>query len=389
MRHVGLASRASVIHVLVGLASVVQAEIPAQDSVQSFYNGFAGPQVTTRVQSTTGGYLPYQAGGKTTTGAFPLLAGMSDRNKAIITGVSAGAGLAAVAGGIAIAVQAATKNEKDKQRAAVKQLHRKVLRAPPPPPTTTATIPTTTTTTAAGDEIPIFVWIILGILCSCCVMTLVAALATQFSRKDKERRKQSSKRRSASLNREQSRDSEQSLISAHAYSDRDDSSMYSTTYSEYPSEYSQYSQGRVEYEMLPTASGELGQQPSVFSNASDAYTSPYLMTEPRQSLPSSFDLSPPSSFDPYSYAREDAYGGNPSRGAGYEAYGQSTMGYEAYGHQAHSQGHSAPGAGYTAYGQQRAAHVNDAYQTQGVPQRVAPSYARNALYPEEIYSGYV
>lgn len=386
MRHVGLASRASVIHVLVGLASVVQAEIPAQDSVQSFYNGFAGPQVTTRVQSTT---LPYQAGGKTTTGAFPLLAGMSDRNKAIITGVSAGAGLAAVAGGIAIAVQAATKNEKDKQMAASQRLHRKVLRAPPPPPTTTATIPTTTTTTAAGDEIPMAVWIILGILCSCCVMTLVAALATQFSRKDKERRKQSSKRRSASLNREQSRDSEQSLISAHAYSDREDSSMYSTTYSEYPSEYSQYSQGRVEYEMLPTASVEFGRQPSVFSNASDAYTSPYLMTEPRQSLPSSFDPSLPSSFDPYSYAREDAYGGNRSRGAGYEAYGQSTMGYEAYGHQAHSREHSAPGAGYTAYGQQRAAHVNDAYQTQRVPQRVAPSHARNALYPEEIYSGYV
>jgi len=451
MRHASLASRVPVVHVLVGLAIFVQADVPAPErplrrlqaptalpaSVKSFYNGLSGapPVVTTPVLSTTNGYqaIGNQAGGVTTTADFPLLQGVSDRNKAIITGVAAGAGLSAVAGGIAIAVQALVK-KKEKPKP---ELARKQARSTLPPTTTIATTPTTTTTTAAGDEIPMPVWIILGVLCSCCVLTLVAALATQFSRRD--RKSSSRKKRSATLQRrEPSRDSAESFNSAYSHHDQENSSMYST-YSEYPSsEYSvypsEYSQANMAYEQLPTgeiralsmipdihpdiqsrhSSRHSFSQPAMASQTTDGYTgylSPYIMTEPWTSINAADPYTAnagnwqarPSSFDPYSYANEDPYMSNSGRGVSFEAQQQALAAYAStHGGSAHAYTSTHDGSTHGGSGHRQrsvqfneapqtrgSVQYNDAPQTRGNPHLVAPSYSRNDLYPEEIYSGYV
>lgn len=397
MRYASFASRAPVVHVVIGLAIFVQADVPVPEpqarrlqppanSVKSFYNGLASgavPPVTTTAMA-----VPTSAAqvGATTTAGWPILKGVSDRNKAIITGVAAGAGLSAVAGGIAIAVQQLTnkeKKEKDDRGVARKGYNALFSTTPLKRVAPVTTIATTTTTTAPGDEIPTPVWIILAILCSCCVLTLIAALCTQFTRGGGKRSSRSSKsKRSAAL--QLKADREQSFSR-----DSDvDGSMYSTgsEYSVYPS---QYSQASLEYEPIPTAQS-MSQD---VNNYGLAGYSPVLMPTASNDLDNYLAIAGagnwqarPSSFDPYSYAREDNTYGNVMPD-GYDRRGVSV---DAYGRQvAPTSSQGGLGHGGSGHGGRQQIAFNDVPQTRVNPQYAAAHYPRNELYPEEVYAGYV
>lgn len=137
----------------------------------------------------------------------------SPKNRAIITGVVAGAGVAAVAGGIAIAIEENKIHQRAREGKPYKPifpwLAKKAAETgdtkktpwslpglgrskPLPservspgeaaptvpatlPPTVAPTLPTTTAVPRLGDEIPIVVWIALGVLGCCCLAALVCA----------------------------------------------------------------------------------------------------------------------------------------------------------------------------------------------------------------------
>jgi len=189
----------------------------------------------------------------------------SPKNRAIVTGVVAGAGVAAVAGGIAIAIEEGKIQKRIKEGKPVKPIFpwmagkkgigaqlsgggsqtgsRPALSAREStgdegssvpstlPPTVAPTVPPTTATTTApsklGDEIPLVVWIALGVLACCCLAALICACVEAIKHSGRKKRTVKAKK-GDELTRSDSD------LSSPRYSDEDgyasgDGSLYSAS----------------------------------------------------------------------------------------------------------------------------------------------------------------
>lgn len=293
--------------------------------------------------ATAGGYSDAveDAGDAAMTTHKPaFLTNQSPKNRAIITGVVAGAGVAAVAGGIAIAIEENKIQKNIKEGRPVKPIFpflapkdgeesgsqpatlppwptvppeppqisaRQSDGGPPrisarqsdggtdaptsPPPTTPApTLPPTTPTTTPipktklGDEIPLGVWIALAVLACCCLAALICACVEAMRNGGRK------KKRSALTKREVSRsDSVSSYEDGSYYSDAERS--YAAVSPQEGQQYYDPNPSQYSYDYSQNGSYQTTGQPSYADytpQASYALTdaSQYSMTSAQSYVPS-------------------------------------------------------------------------------------------------------
>jgi hypothetical protein len=237
--------------------------------------------------------------------AFAPLApfkGTPTRTKAIIAGVAGGAGLAAVVGAAAVGIKHLVDHPV--QLGKHKQKDAEVSNQTTTTMTTTTTSTTsTTTTTSQGDEIPMFIWIVLSVLGTCCCLALLAATIEYICKRPRKKRSgKKSTRRDASRDTSYSNDEIYSSRGGYSYDgysyDEMNHSMYSTqSPSEYSSMYSADRSGYMEYSQVGQASFE--DERHIMNPVASPAAAPMVY------IPDALGAQASSAhFDPYSYARE-------------------------------------------------------------------------------------